>query len=87
MAKFVRGNNTSSKKGLMSRKVARTATSTKDVSQSRLGNALDIPLKVFGPKESTQDETKEIFDQGYFTNFQLLFRHKYYASNNTHFLA
>ena len=87
MAKFVQGKKTSSKKGIMSRKVARTSTSTKDVSQIRLGNELDILLNIFGPKESTQDETKEIFDQGYFTNFQLLFRHKYYASNNTHFLA
>ena len=42
----------------MSRKVARTATSTKDVSQSRLSDELYIPLTTFGPAERYQDETK-----------------------------
>ena len=42
MVKFPWGNKTASKKGAMIRKVARTATSTKDVSQSRLGDELDI---------------------------------------------
>ena len=61
----------------MSRKVARTATSTKDVSQSRLSDELYIPLTTFGPAERYQDETKEVVYQGEFINFQLLFQHRY----------
>ena len=38
------GNKTASKKGVMSRKLARTDTSTKYVSQSRLSNESDIIL-------------------------------------------
>ena len=38
MVKFHRGKKTASKKGAMSRKVARTDTSTKDVSQIRLSD-------------------------------------------------
>ena len=87
MAKFPRGNKTISKKGVVSRKVARTDNSTKDVSQSRLIDESDILLATFGSAESTQDKTKEVVDQGEFINFQVLFKHKYYASNNTHFLA
>ena len=49
MVKFLRGKKTASKKGVMSRKLARTATSTNDVSQSPLSNELDILLKTFGP--------------------------------------
>ena len=71
----------------MTRKVARTDTSTNDVSQIRLSDELDILLKKFGPEESTQYETKEVVYQGDFINDQLLFQHKYYDSNNTHFPA
>ena len=85
--KFPQVNKTASNKAVMSSKVARNTTSAKDVSQSRLGNELDITLKVFGPKESTQDETKEVFDQGYFTNFQSLFRHKYYWATISQLIA
>ena len=62
----------------MSNKVDRTANSINDVSQIR---------STFGPAESTQDETKEVLDQGEFIIFQVLFLHKYYSSNSTHFLA
>ena len=58
MVKFPWGKKIASKKGVMSRKVARTATSTKDVSQSRLSDELYIPLTTFGPAERYQDETK-----------------------------
>ena len=58
----------------MSIKVGRTSTSTKDVSQSRLGNEQDRFLIKFGPEESTQDKTKEVVYQGEFTNFKLLFQ-------------
>ena len=71
----------------MSRKVFSTGISTNDVSQSRLSAESDILLTIFGPAEIPQDETKEIVYQGEFINFQVLFHHKYYASNNTHFLA
>ena len=49
MVKFPWGKKTASKKGVMSRKVARTDTSTRDVYQSRLSDELDILLKTFGP--------------------------------------
>ena len=49
MVKFPWGKMKASKKGVMSRKVARTDTSTKDVSQSRLSDESDILLKKFGP--------------------------------------
>ena len=62
----------------MSNKVDRTANSINDVSQSR---------STFVPEESTQEKTKEVVDQGEFNIFQVLFLHKYYASNNTYFLA
>ena len=68
----------------MSSRVSRTATSTNDVSQSRLSNYLDILLTTFRPSESTQDETKEVVDQGDFINFQTELHNKYYTSNNTH---
>ena len=58
MAKFPQGKETASKKGVMSRKVARTYTSTKDVSQIRLSDELDILLTTFEPSEITQDKTK-----------------------------
>ena len=48
MVKFPWGKKTASKKGVMSRKVARTDTSTRDVYQSRLNDELDILLKKFG---------------------------------------
>ena len=54
MVKFPRDKKTNSKKGDMSRKVARTATSTKDVSQSRLGDESDIVLTAFVTAESNQ---------------------------------
>ena len=44
MVKFPQDNKTASKKGVMSRKVARTATSNKDDPQSRLRDELDIIL-------------------------------------------
>ena len=68
----------------MSSRVSRTATSTNDVSQSRLSNYLDILLTTFRPSESTQDETKEVVDQGDFINFQTELHNKYYTYNNTH---
>ena len=58
MVKFPRGKKTALKKGVISKKVARTDTSTKDVSQSRLSDESDILLTTFGPAESTQDKTK-----------------------------
>ena len=60
MVKFPRDKKTASRKGVISRQVSRIANSTKDVSQSRLSNELDILLTTFGPAESTQDETKEV---------------------------
>ena len=87
MVKFPWGKKTASKKGDMSRKVARTATLTKDISQIRLSDELDILLATFGPSEITQDETKEVLYQDEFTIFQGLFQNKYHASNNTHFLS
>ena len=71
----------------MSRRLARTATLTKDVSQSRLRDESDILFTTSGKAESTQEKTKELLYQSKFINFQLLLHHKYYASNNTHFLA
>ena len=53
MVKFPRVNNIASKKGFMFRKVAGTDTSTKDVSQIRLSDELDILLTTFGPAEIT----------------------------------
>ena len=85
MVKFPWGNNTASNKAVVSSKVARNTTSTKDVSQSRLGNELDRLLIKIGPAEITQDQTKEVFDKGESINFQFLFQHTYYASNNTNF--
>ena len=64
MVKFPWGKKIASKKGVMSRKVARTATSTKDVSQSRWSNESDIFSKIFGPVERTQVEIKEVEHQG-----------------------
>ena len=87
VVKFRRGKNTASKKGVMISKVSNTATSTKDVSQSRLSNESDILLITFGPSERTQYQNKKVLDQGEFINFQLLFRHKYYASYHMHYLA
>ena len=55
--------------------------------RSRLSDESGILLKTFGPSESTQYKIKEVVYQGEFINFQVLFQHKYYASNNTHFLA
>ena len=47
MVKFPRVKKIASKKGDMSRKGASTATSTKDVSQIRLSDELDILLSAF----------------------------------------
>ena len=69
MVKFPWGNKTTSMKGDMSRKLARTDTSTKDVSQSRLSDESDILLTTFRPAESTQDKTKEVVYQGDFISF------------------
>ena len=87
MLKFPRGNKITSKKVDMSMKVAMTDTSAKDVSQILLSYELDILLIVFGPAKSTQYETKEVVYQGEFINLQVLFQNKYYASNNTYFIA
>ena len=57
---FLQGKRIASKKHVMSSKVASTSNSTKDLSQSRLSNELDILLITFGPAESTQDETRKI---------------------------
>ena len=67
--KFSWGKKTASKKVVMSRKVARTDTSTKDVSQSCLSDKSDILLTTFGPSESTQYKTKEKVYQGEFISF------------------
>ena len=83
--KFPRVKKAASKKGVMSSKVARTATSNKDVSKICLINESDILLKTFGPAEINQDEIKELVHQDEFINSQLLFRNNYYASNNMHF--
>ena len=61
----------------MSRKVARTSTSTKDVSQIRLSDESYIPLTTFVLAERNQDETKEVLYQYEFINFKLMFQHKY----------
>ena len=87
MVKFPRGKKTDLKKGVMSSKVARTYPSTKDVSKIRSSDELNIMLTTFGPSESTQYKTKSVVYQGEFINFQVLFQHKHYAYNNTHFLA
>ena len=87
MVKFPWGNKTASNKGFMSRKVASTDNSIEDVSRSSLSDESDILLTTFVPAERTQDKTKEVVYQGEFINLQVLFQHKYYASNNTHFLA
>ena len=58
MVKFPRGKKTASKKGVISRKVARTDTSTKDVSQSRLSDGSGILLTTFGPSEITREKPK-----------------------------
>ena len=87
MVKFPQRKKTASKKDVMSSKVASAATSTRDVSQIRLIGELDILLTTFRPAESTKDETKEVVYQIEFINFQVLFQHKYYSSNNTHFLS
>ena len=50
--KFPPGNKTASKKGVMSRKLARTDTSTKYVSQSRLSNESDIILIFLDQKKA-----------------------------------
>ena len=47
MVKFPRGKEIASKKDVMSRKLSRTDTSTNDVSQSCLGDELDILLTTF----------------------------------------
>ena len=49
MVKFPRGKKTDSKKGVMNREVARTDTSTKDVSQIHLSDESDIILTKLGP--------------------------------------
>ena len=74
---FPRGKKIASKKGVMSRKVARTSTSTKDVSQIRLSDESYIPLTTFVLAERNQDETKEVLYQYEFINFKLMFQHKY----------
>ena len=83
--KFPQGKRTAPNKGVISRKVESTATSTKDVFQIRLSDELDILLKTLGPAEITQEKTKEVVYQGEFINFKVLFQNKQYAYNNTHF--
>ena len=64
MVKFTRVKKTTLNKGGMSSKLARTTNSTKDVSQIRVSDELDILLTTFGPVESTQEATKKVVDQG-----------------------
>ena len=71
----------------MSRKVARTDTSTHGVSQISFSYEWDVLLTTFVTSESIQDQTKEVVYQGDFIHFQLLFQHKYEASKNTPFLT
>ena len=66
----------------MSMKLASTDTSKNDVSQSLTRNESDILLTKFVPEERTQDDSKEVENQGEFINFKLKFQHNYYASNN-----
>ena len=66
-------------------KSARTSNSTNYISYNHLGNELDRLLIKFGPSESTHNETKDVVDQHEFINFQILFQHNYYASNNKNF--
>ena len=57
--KFPRSNKEPAKKAdVMSRKVARTSTSTKYVSKIRFCNESDILSTTFRPAESTQYEIK-----------------------------
>ena len=77
IVKFPLGKKTASKKVVLSRKVARTDTSTKGVSQIRLSNESGILLKCFGPAEINQDETKEVLHQGKLINLESMFQHKY----------
>ena len=70
------------KNSVMSRKVARTSTSTSMISQIRSSNESDILLTKFGPSEITQDEIKEVEHQGEFIKFKVIFQHNYYYSNN-----
>ena len=49
MVNFHPGKKTDSKKGVMRTKVARTDTSTNDVSQIFLSDEVDILLTTFGP--------------------------------------
>ena len=58
MVKFPQGNYTASKKAIMVKKVKRTATSTKNVFQSRSSNESNILLSTFGTLERTRDESK-----------------------------
>ena len=58
MVKFPRGNKTFSKKGVMGRKLSRTATSTKDIYQNRLSYDWDILVKTFGTDKSLRMKPK-----------------------------
>ena len=60
MVNFSQDKNTASKKAVTSRKVSMTSTSTNYISQSRSSNESYILLTIFGPEESTQDESKEV---------------------------
>ena len=60
MVKFPQGNYTASKKAIMVKKVKRTATSTKNVFQSRSSNESNMLSTTFGPAEINQDESKEV---------------------------
>ena len=59
MVQFNQGKKILSKKAVISRKVASTATSTKVVYQIRSCNESDRLLTTFGPAENTRDEIKE----------------------------
>ena len=83
MMDFPRRNIKSSEKAVISRKLARTDTSTKNLSQIRPSNKSYILLTTFGPEARTQNESKEVEHQGEFINFKVIFQHNYYVSNNT----
>ena len=59
----------------ISRKVARTSTSTKDILQIHSCNKLGVLSITFGKEKFTEDEIKEVFDQGEFINFKIPFLH------------
>ena len=88
IVKLLRGNKESSKKAdFMSNELSITSTSAKDVSQIRVCDESYVFSTYFGPVEITQDEIKQVVEEGEFINFKILFLHNYYAYKNTKFPA